>query len=201
MKIKRLPLGMYSANCYILLDDDSNECAVIDPGGGSDIIKKSIADMKIGKVKFILLTHGHADHTEAALDIKKAYNVLIYINEEDYKMMKNSSFMYGDINDHIDGFLKDGDIIKLGSLNIKVLFTPGHTPGGVSFLVDNSVVFTGDTLFTGSVGRTDMLGGDFDTLIDSIKNKLMNLSDDIVVLPGHEGKSTIGKERNTNPFL
>lgn len=200
MKIKRLSLGDYAANCYIILDEASDECAIIDPGADSNIIKKALNDMNIDKIKFILLTHGHADHTEAAVDIKKIYNAPIYINEEDYKMMKSGSFMYGNIHENVDKFIKDGDVLTLGNLKIRVIYTPGHTPGGVSFLVDD-VVFTGDTLFSGSVGRTDMLGGDFNTLMNSIKDKLMDLSDNVVVLPGHEGKSSIGKERDTNPFL
>jgi len=91
-------------------------------------------------------------------------------------------------------------MLTLGNMNIKVIHTPGHTPGGVSFLIGD-VLFTGDTLFAGSIGRTDMLGGNFKTLIDSIKGKLMKLSDDIIVLPGHQGKSSIGNERENNPFL
>ncbi|MBV4415911.1 MBL fold metallo-hydrolase [Clostridium tyrobutyricum] len=200
MEIKRLSLGDYAANCYIVLDTDSNECAVIDPGANSNIIKRTLDDMNIHNIKFILLTHGHADHTQAAVDIKNIYNAPIYINQEDYKMMESGSFMYGNIHKDIDKFIKDGDMLTLGNMNIKVIHTPGHTPGGVSFLIGDAL-FTGDTLFAGSIGRTDMLGGNFKTLIDSIKGKLMKLSDDIIVLPGHQGKSSIGNERENNPFL
>ncbi|MCH3962895.1 MAG: MBL fold metallo-hydrolase [Clostridium sp.] len=200
MKIQRMSVGMYAANCYIVLDENSNECAVIDPGGDSEVIKNALKAMNAGKVKFILLTHGHADHTGAALDIKNSFNAPIYCNKEDYNMMKRGTFMYGNVHDSVDEFLKDGDKLTFGGLEIKVIYTPGHSPGGVCFLVDN-VVFTGDTLFSGSIGRTDMEGGDFDTLIDSIKNRLMILPDNTVVLPGHEGESSIGRERNSNPFL
>ncbi|WP_446897527.1 MBL fold metallo-hydrolase [Clostridium sp. LBM24168] len=200
MKIQKMAVGMYAANCYILLDDNSNECAVIDPGGDSDVIRDVLKTMKVEKVKFILLTHGHADHTGAALDIKNSFNAPIYSNEEDYKMMKRGTFMYGDVHDSVDKFLKDGDELVLGKLKIKAIYTPGHSPGGMCFLVDN-VVFTGDTLFCGSIGRTDIEGGDFETIIRSIKDKLMILPDNVIVLPGHEGKSSIGRERISNPFL
>lgn len=200
MKIHRMPVGMYYANCYILLDESSGECAVIDPGGNFDVIKKELEKMQVNDVKFILLTHAHADHTGAAVDIKSTYNSPIYVNKQDYDMMKKGTFMYGDICDSVDNFIKDGDELTLGKLKIKAMHTPGHSPGGMCFLVNN-VVFTGDTLFCGSIGRTDFEGGNFKAIIKSIKSKLMVLPDDVIVLPGHEGKSSIGNERDSNPFI
>ncbi|WP_416175416.1 MBL fold metallo-hydrolase [Clostridium sp.] len=200
MKIKRMPVGVYYANCYILLDEEKMECAVIDPGGNADTIKSALKDLNVENVKFILLTHGHADHTGAAREIKKSYNAPIYISEKDCDMMRRGAYMYGDIHDIVDNFLVDNEELDLGKLKIKVINTPGHTPGGVCFLV-NGVVFTGDTLFNGSIGRTDFEGGDQKTLIESIKTRLMSLSNCTIVLPGHEERTSIEKERITNPYL
>lgn len=199
MQIKSIPAGIYGANCYILMDEDTKESAVIDPGGDADVLIKAIKDMSANP-KYILLTHGHTDHTGGVLDLKQEFKVPVYLNEADYEMIKSGEYIYGDINGKVDSFINDGDILKLGAKEIKVIHTPGHTPGGVCFLVDNTV-FTGDTLFAGSIGRTDFGGGDFETIIKSIKEKLMMLPGEVVVLSGHGGQSTIGRERIQNPFL
>ena len=115
-------------------------------------------------------------------------------------MINNGEFIYGDIAGKVDQYISEGDILKLGNSEIKCIVTPGHTPGGVCFLVDN-MIFTGDTLFAGSIGRTDFAGGDFDTIIKSIKDKLMELPDDTTVFPGHGSESSIGREKMHNPFL
>lgn len=199
MKIKRIPAGVYAANCFILMDEDTKETAVIDPGGDSEDLIKAVNEMG-AKVKYILLTHGHTDHTGAAVQLQEEYNVPIYINEKDYRMMENGEYIYGDVIGKVDKFLNEGDTLKIGSIEIKCIHTPGHTPGGICFMVED-VVFTGDTLFAGSIGRTDLAGGDFDTIISNIKNKLMILPDNITVLPGHGPQSSIGRERVHNPFL
>lgn len=199
MKIKRVPAGVYAANCYILMDEETKESAIIDPGGDADDLIKAITDMK-ARVKYILLTHGHTDHTGAAVRLKEEFNSPLYINEQDYEMINNGEFIYGDIAGKVDQYISEGDIFKLGNSEIRCIFTPGHTPGGVCFLADN-MIFTGDTLFAGSIGRTDFAGGDFDTIIKSIKDKLMELPDDITVLPGHGSESSIGREKMHNPFL
>lgn len=201
MVIKRIPAGVYAANCYILMDEATKETAVIDPGGDADDLIKAIKEMG-SEVKYILLTHGHADHTGAAAELKEYFHVPVGISEDDERMILNGEFMYGSLTKYgkADIHIKEGNVIKLGGLEIKCIETPGHTPGGVCFIVGN-VVFTGDTLFLESIGRTDFAGGDFDTIIDSIKTKLMTLSDDIKVLPGHGPGSTIKNERLNNPFL
>ncbi|SHE54344.1 MBL fold metallo-hydrolase [Clostridium fallax] len=198
MIIKRIPAGIYAANCFLLMDEDTKEMAVIDPGGDSDDIIKAIESLK-GKVKFILLTHGHVDHVGGVMDIKKEYNVPFYINEEDQKLIDKGTYIYGNIP-KADGYLKDGDKISLGKHTITVLETPGHTPGGVCFKVED-MVFTGDTLFKGSIGRTDLGGGDYDAIINSINNKLVPLDENTIVLPGHGPESTIAHEKQSNPFL
>lgn len=199
MQIKRIPAGVYAANCFILMDEDTKETAVIDPGGDSEDLIKAVNEMD-AKVKYILLTHGHTDHTGAAVQLQEEYSVPIYISEKDYRMMENGEYIYGDVIGKVDKFLNEGDTFKIGSIEIKCIHTPGHTPGGICFMVED-VVFTGDTLFAGSIGRTDLAGGDFDAIISNIKNKLMILPDNITVLPGHGPQSSIGRERVHNPFL
>lgn len=199
MKIKRIPAGVYAANCFILMDEDTKETAVIDPGGDSEDLIKAVNEMD-AKVKYILLTHGHTDHTGAAVQLQEEYNAPIYISEKDYRMMENGEYIYGDVIGKVDKFLNEGDTLKIGGIEIKCIHTPGHTPGGICFMVED-VIFTGDTLFAGSIGRTDLAGGDFDTIISNIKNKLMILPDNITVFPGHGPQSSIGRERVHNPFL
>jgi glyoxylase-like metal-dependent hydrolase (beta-lactamase superfamily II) len=199
MKLKIIPAGIYEANCYILIDENTRQSAVIDPGGDEEILIKAIKNSGT-QVRYILLTHGHIDHTGAVEALKKEFNAPVYINEKDYQMIKNKEHIYGDINGKIDKYINDGDLINLANSEIKCIYTPGHTPGGVCFLVDN-LLFTGDTLFAGSIGRTDFAGGDFSIIINSIKTKLMGLPDDIIVLPGHGTESTIGEERKHNPYL
>ncbi|AYF55069.1 MBL fold metallo-hydrolase [Clostridium botulinum C] len=201
MKIKRIPAGMYGANCYILIDEETMVGCIIDPGGDADRLANIIDELNI-EIKFILLTHGHMDHVGGVEVLREKYNVPVYINGKDKELMEKGTQVFGRIwgKTPEDKELKDEEIIKLGSLDIRCIETPGHTPGGMSFLVNN-VVFTGDTLFHGSVGRCDLPGGNQSQLIESIKNKLMVLDDEIVVLPGHEGESNIKFERQYNPFL
>ncbi|EGO87459.1 beta-lactamase [Clostridium botulinum C str. Stockholm] len=192
---------MYGANCYILIDEETMVGCIIDPGGDADRLANIIDELNI-EIKFILLTHGHMDHVGGVEVLREKYNVPVYINGKDKELMEKGTQVFGRIwgKTPEDKELKDEEIIKLGSLDIRCIETPGHTPGGMSFLVNN-VVFTGDTLFHGSVGRCDLPGGNQSQLIESIKNKLMVLDDEIVVLPGHEGESNIKFERQYNPFL
>ncbi|QGU95032.1 MBL fold metallo-hydrolase [Clostridium bovifaecis] len=201
MKIKRIPAGIYGANCYILFEEDTRVGCVIDPGGDEDILIKEIDKTNI-ELKFILLTHGHIDHVGAVEAIKDEYEIPVYIDKRDKEFMKQGGGVFGSLwnSDLEDKDIEDGDVITLGNLNIKCISTPGHTPGGMCFLVNN-VVFTGDTLFHGSIGRTDFPGGNYKELIHNIKTKLMVLQDDIIVLPGHESESNIKFEREHNPFL
>lgn len=201
MKINRLPLGSYAANCYIVMDDKTKEALVIDPGAEVSVIKTEINKMG-AKVKYIFLTHGHLDHIGAVSELKKLTNAPVCINEEDEKAIKRGGYVFGDVKNfgEADIFLKDGDEFEVGDMRIKCIETPGHSRGGMCFLIKN-VVFTGDTIFEGSIGRTDFEGGDFDTLINSIKTKLLTLSEDTVILPGHGNESRIDYEKMYNPFL
>ncbi|MHC1720721.1 MAG: MBL fold metallo-hydrolase [Clostridiaceae bacterium] len=198
MKIKTIPAGIYAANCYILMDEESKETAIIDPGGDAEDLKEAVEKLQ-GKVKFILLTHGHADHVGAVSELAKLYDAAIGINEKDEKISQKD-YIAGSFYKKAEISLHDGQILKLGDKEIKCIETPGHTSGGMTFYI-NGMLFTGDTLFSGSIGRTDLGGGDFDTIISSIKTKLMILPDETIVLPGHGPQSTIKKERIGNPFL
>ncbi|OAA91852.1 MBL fold metallo-hydrolase [Clostridium ljungdahlii] len=199
MKLRKLIVGAYAANCYILIDEKESKSVVIDPGDDVKDIIDAI-DASKTKVGYILLTHGHADHTSAAEEIRNKYNAPIAISREDYNMMKSRELMYGKLIDEVDIYIEDNQMFEFGNIKLKALYTPGHTPGGVSFLGEN-MVFTGDTLFKRSVGRTDFTGGDFNAIMDSIKNRLMTLPDEMVVFPGHGSKTSIKEEKMHNPFL
>ena len=199
-------MSSFGSNCYIIGCSETKEVAVIDPGGeGEKII--SLLESKGYQVKYIINTHGHLDHIGANKAIKDKFNCDILIHELDGAMLpdpsKNlSSFMGGQVaSPPADRLLTEGEIIEIGStLKLEVIHTPGHTPGGIC-LKAGKLLFTGDTLFGGSIGRSDFPGGSHATLIKSIKEKLLNLPEDTVVYPGHGPESTIGEEKETNPFL
>ncbi|MBP1744570.1 MAG: fold metallo-hydrolase [Firmicutes bacterium] len=198
MKVKRLPVGVYAANCYIVMDEDSKEAAIIDPGGDADEIIEAADEMK-ADVKYVLMTHGHRDHTGAASEVAEHYGSALGISAKDAKVAP-ADFIEGKFYKEAELSLKDGMVIKLGSRELKCIETPGHTSGGVTFHIDG-MLFTGDTLFSGSIGRTDLGGGDLFTIISSIKEKLMILNDDTIVLPGHGPQTTVKRERMSNPYL
>lgn len=198
MIIKRIPAGIYAANCYLVMDEVTKSAAVIDPGGDSDDIIKEI-DRLDAKVQYILLTHGHFDHVGAVDEMREKYDIPVYINKKDEELINRGENVFGQIADS-NNELTDGMTVELGNLRIKCIETPGHTPGGMCFLVEKAL-FTGDTLFLGSIGRTDFVCGDFNSIINSIKSKLLILNDDISVYPGHGPSTSIGIERASNPFL
>ncbi|PIU67818.1 MAG: MBL fold metallo-hydrolase [Armatimonadetes bacterium CG07_land_8_20_14_0_80_40_9] len=207
MFLKRLEVGLFGTNAYILADEKTGECAIIDPGGGAKEILKVIKERKFIP-RYIINTHGHLDHTFDNRKVKEATAAPILIHEDDADMLsgrlKNFSSLVGMIfkSPPADRILKEGDEIKVGNLRLEVIHTPGHTPGGISLKIDSEkVVFTGDTLFAGGVGRVDLPGGSPKELIRSIKEKLMLLDDEVIILPGHGPESTVGKERRINPFI
>lgn len=198
MIIKTILAGMYEENCYLVMDEGTKELGIIDPGGHANSIANEIN--KLGGIpKFILLTHGHLDHVGGVIELVNNLKVPFYINKADEELMQKDDFVFGTLPKASD-YLSEGDTLTLGKHEIKVIETPGHTPGGICFLIDDNI-FTGDTLFQGSVGRSDFPGGNGMQLIKNIKEKLLPLGDGIKVFPGHGSASNIGHEKRNNPFL
>jgi glyoxylase-like metal-dependent hydrolase (beta-lactamase superfamily II) len=206
MILKGLEVGGMGSNCYIIACEETMEGAVIDPGGDPTTIMKVVNSEKI-KVKYIINTHGHIDHIGGNAKIKELTGAEILIHGNDAKMLTSSVANYSLLmgrsitSPAADRLLKDGDVIKIGkTVELQVIHTPGHTPGGICLKTGN-ILFSGDTLFAGSIGRTDFPGGSYKTLINSITEKLMPLDDSVIVYPGHMQSTTIGFERQHNPFL
>lgn len=205
MKINRLIVGPLQVNCYIVSDENSREAIVIDPGDDGEKLLSLIQQHEL-TVRYIVNTHAHFDHVGANEFIKNATGAELLIHREDDMLLGNTPEqarifgMTAPSSPKADRYLNHGDIITVGTVNFTVLHTPGHSAGGIC-LVGGGVVFTGDTLFAGSIGRTDLFGGDLSTLITSIRKYLLSLPDNTVVLPGHGPDTTIGEERLENPFL
>lgn len=204
-----IPVTAFQQNCTLLWDDESMKGAVIDPGGEIDRIQAAIHDTKI-EVERIFLTHGHIDHAAGAMDLKDALGVeIVGPHKDDAELLgglEAQAKMFG-----VDGtvrncvpdqWLDEGDTIEIGGHSFDVMHCPGHAPGHVVFYnAAHKFAHVGDVLFQGSIGRTDLPGGDHATLIASIKNKLMQLPDDVSFICGHGPGSSIGAERKSNPFL
>ena len=205
MIIKALAVGPIMANCFIVGCKETLEAVVIDPGDEADRILQSVTDLNL-TVKNILNTHGHFDHVSANKGIHAATGAPILIHALDAPMLQQISAsaanwgLTAQDSPRPDRTIDEGDTITFGKITFKVIHTPGHTPGGVSFYADGHV-FVGDTLFAGSIGRTDFPGGDFRTLKSSIQNKLFTLGDEIRVHTGHGPETTIGREKQYNPFV
>lgn len=201
MKVESMAVGMISTNCYLLWDETAeNAAAIIDPGGDADRILHRIEELALHP-KMILLTHGHFDHVLGVPAILTAYPGLpVYITQADYPLaVTGGQFHYpmGEVDSV--SFYDEGDAVTLGSLRIEVLRTPGHTPGSVVLCV-NDVLFTGDTLFAASCGRTDFEGGSTVDMQHSLK-RLEDLSGNYIVYPGHMQSTTLDQERKVNPFF
>lgn len=205
MIVKTLAVGPIMANCYIVGCEETRHAAVIDPGDEADRILMSLTEDKLN-VKYILNTHGHFDHVGANKRLKEVTGAQIAIHPDDAEMLDMinvaaASFgMAAENSPPPDLLINHGDKITFGNITLEVIHTPGHSLGGVSFFSDG-MVFVGDTLFAGSIGRTDFPGGDFNSLISSVKNKLFVMPDEVKVLTGHGPATTIGQEKRTNPFF
>lgn len=206
MIIKRYILGMYQTNCYLVIDEDTKECAIIDPGNVSEALERDI-ESKNCSVKYIFFTHGHFDHIGGLEHYMNKYpNALILMHKNDIAAILNEYDVFSINIKNKENFVKSitlqnhGDVYVLGKLKITVIHTPGHTKGGVC-LYFNDVLFSGDTLFEHSIGRTDFIDGDFSELKNSIISKLYTLPNDTVVYPGHGECTTIENEKYGNPFV
>ncbi len=208
MIVKALVVGPFASNCFIVGSEGTQEGMVIDPGADAPNILDTIRELGLS-ITLIVATHNHIDHVGALRSVKDATGAKYAVHEADASEAKPAVFsrmtglMLGSslrAPPKPDRLLKDGDVIEIGDLKFKVLHTPGHTPGGISLLGDG-IVFSGDTLFNFGIGRTDLPGGDFGKLMNSIKSKLMVLPDSTIVYPGHGPETTVGAEKRANPFL
>jgi len=216
MILEKLIIGPVEANCYIVGCKQTKEGLVIDPGADGEKILETIQKKEVN-IKYIINTHAHIDHIGANKYLKDKLSAEICMHEEDIKFLKDSSLNLSDFAppDSQDEFLPfpqpdivlhDGSRLKIGNIEASILHTPGHTPGGISIVINPAPacrggVYTGDTLFWGSIGNTSFPLSDYELLINSIKNKLLTLPDDFIVYPGHGSPTTIGKEKRENPYL
>lgn len=198
-------VGGLETNCYLAYCSESLECAVIDPGAEAERIFPEITENDLKPI-MILNTHGHIDHIGANKDIKDKFSIPLCIHDLDGPLLQKvqefelSLFLGARESPPADRLLHDGDEIKIGKSTLRVIHTPGHTPGSVSFLGEG-LLFSGDTLFCGGVGRTDLPGGSFKDLESSIRNKILSLPPETRVLPGHGPLTSVGEEKESNLFL
>ena len=207
MRITNLPSGALQANTYLVVDENTNEGFIVDPGGYNKVLTKEVQENNV-KIKYIILTHGHSDHicgvNEHKADFPDA-KVVAYKDEE--AMLEdpnlNQSPGFGvPYSTKADILVSDGDELKVGDVTLKFIHTPGHTEGGMCIYVEEAkALFSGDTLFRQSIGRTDFPGGSYKEIMDSIRKKLFLLPDDTNVFPGHMGMTSIGFEKENNPFV
>lgn len=206
IEIKSMTLGMVATNCYLIINKENKEALLVDPADNALRISNVIEENGC-TLKAILLTHGHFDHIMALNDLKKRYNVPVYAHEEEEDVLKQSSLnLSGSIGQiyttQADVYVKDGEHLKLAGLDVIVLYTPGHTKGGACYYFpEEKVLMSGDMLFHCSIGRTDFPTGSMSQLVRSVKEQLFVLPDDVQVYPGHDSVTSIGYEKQYNPFF
>ena len=206
LKVRHLVVGAVATNCYIAENKKTKEALIIDPGDNAARIVQIIKEDGVVPVA-VLLTHGHFDHAMAAQEVAEQYGIKIYAHETEKETLEtpqiNLSGMIGrTLTFHADCYVKDGEILNLAGFEIRVLHTPGHTQGGVCYYIEEEkALFSGDTLFCQSVGRTDFPTGSMSQLVRSVKEQLFVLPDDVQVYPGHDSVTSIGYEKQYNPFF
>jgi hydroxyacylglutathione hydrolase len=207
--VETLSVGPLGCNCSILADMNAKRAIVIDPGGDLDLIEERLRALGVG-VDAIVHTHTHIDHVGCSAELQRANGAVASIHEGDrflYDMLPIQAALVGTqvpMKAELEGDLVDGHTVRAGSLELAILHTPGHTPGSCCFVATadgKTTVFAGDTLFRGSIGRTDLWGGDHDAILRSLRSRLLTLPDDAAVVTGHGDATTIGHERAHNPFL
>jgi len=205
LKIETITVGLFAMNCYLIYDDGTMEGMLIDPGDEAGRILDTVNDLSV-KIQSIVNTHCHIDHVAEAKTVQDHLGTSFFIHEEEMPLLASLEDQGAMFNmpvagvPNVTGFLKENDILTVGTVAGKVLYTPGHSPGGLSLLF-GSHVFVGDCLFLDSIGRTDLYKGNYDQLLESIRTRLLVLDDEVKVYPGHGPVTSIGRERQYNPFL
>ena len=202
MQIYQFVLGPIATNTYLVADENTKKCFVIDPAWPSPELKAKIQKEGLTP-EYIILTHGHGDHTGGIDDLKASYpDITLIASKKERNFLYDRHISMGKGGIRADKEVVDGDELSVGDLKLQFISTPGHTPGGMCvYIKSESVLFSGDTLFHTSVGRTDLDGGNFSELMSSIREKLLVLPEDTQVLPGHDSVTTIGYEKRYNPFV
>lgn len=205
MIIERLEVGAFAENCYVVGCPETHKGVIIDPGDEIPRVTQKVAELEL-EIEYVLITHAHLDHVKELKALQNQLDVPALMHAKDEFLLKNLPAQAAAFGltcsgiPEIDRFIEEGDTIQFGKIRFDILETPGHSPGSVTFH-DGNVAFVGDVLFAGSIGRTDLPGGNYEVLLDSIRTKILPLGDAVAIYPGHGPETTVAAEKATNPFL